>query len=163
MPTNKLILRSTASPYVFPYPDAVRGSVLSWSDVDNNFIFLKGLNIQNGSYNGEVLTLTRVNGDSINITGITSAPAGTNILDFGIGNSVAEIIVTGIMQARTTSIVTSTMRLEATPEHSVDDLQVDPIRVSTKDLIDGVGFTIYGATDNAPANGTYKVDWNLTN
>ena len=67
MPSNRLILRSTASPYIFPLSDIVKGSVLSWNEVDNNFIFLKGLNIQNGSVNGSDLVLNRINGDTINI------------------------------------------------------------------------------------------------
>ena len=67
MPSNRLILRSTPSPYIFPLSDIVKGSVLSWNEVDNNFIFLKGLNIQNGSVNGSDLVLNRINGDTINI------------------------------------------------------------------------------------------------
>ena len=88
---------------------------------------------------------------------------GTSVIDFGLGNMTTELAVTGITQALTTSNVTAHVRMEATPEHPVDDLLIDPIRVMVKDLVDGVGFTIYGAMDNAPANGTYKIDWSLTN
>jgi hypothetical protein len=88
---------------------------------------------------------------------------GTSVIDFGLGNMSTELEVTGITQALTTSNVTAHVRMEATPEHPVDDLLIDPIRVMIKDLVNGVGFTIFGAMDNAPANGTYKIDWSLTN
>ena len=93
----------------------------------------------------------------------TQASSGTATLDFGDSNMVAEVVVTGVAETLITSIVLSSMRMEATPEHTVDDMEVDPIRLAVKDLVAGVGFTIYGAMDNAPANGTYKIDWNLTN
>tara|TARA_R110000822_G_scaffold270595_3_gene393490 strand:+ start:1144 stop:1779 length:636 start_codon:yes stop_codon:yes gene_type:complete len=89
--------------------------------------------------------------------------SGTALMNFGASNKVAEVIVTGVSLAKTTSIVMSQMRVEATAEHPVDDLQIDPIRVLVKDLVVGTGFTLLGAMDNAPANGTYKIDWHLTN
>lgn len=93
----------------------------------------------------------------------SSDKSGTATLDFGSGNKVAEVLVTGVEQAMLTSRVMVIMRLESTLEHPVDDMQIDPIRVLAKNLIIGVGFTIYGEMDNAPANGTYKIDWSLTN
>ena len=42
MPNNNLILRSVVSPWITPTPDFTRNSVLSFSDVDDNFIYLKG-------------------------------------------------------------------------------------------------------------------------
>jgi hypothetical protein len=71
--------------------------------------------------------------------------------------------VSGISSAIATSRVIATMRIEETIDHPVDDLLIDPIRLAVKDIIAGVGFTIYGTMDNAPANGTYKIDWQLTN
>ena len=67
MPSNRLVLRSTASPYIFPLSDIVKGSVLSWNEVDDNFIFLKGLNIQSGAVSGTDLILNRINGTNISI------------------------------------------------------------------------------------------------
>jgi hypothetical protein len=67
MPSNRLVLRSTASPYIFPLSDIVKGSVLSWNEVDDNFIFLKGLNIQSGAVSGTDLVLNRINGTNISI------------------------------------------------------------------------------------------------
>jgi hypothetical protein len=92
-----------------------------------------------------------------------SAISGTAELNFGSSNKTAEVIVTGVSGVVTTSRVVSTIRIEATTNHSVDDLLVDPIRTSVKSLIEGVGFTVYGEMDNASANGLYKVDWFLSN
>jgi hypothetical protein len=93
----------------------------------------------------------------------SNAISGTAQLDFGLGNKTAEVVVTGIASTLTTSRVTSTMRVEATVNHSVDDLLVDPIRTLVKNLVIGVGFTIYGEMDNATANGLYKADWFISN
>jgi hypothetical protein len=93
----------------------------------------------------------------------TSTISGTAELDFGTSNKTAEVIVTGVPGVLTTSRVIATTRIETTANHSEDDLLVDPIRTSVKSLVEGVGFTIYGEMDNAPANGLYKVDWFLSN
>ena len=79
MANNKLILRSTTSPYTYPYPDIVKGGVLSWDDVDNNFIFLKGMSIKNGSYTSgnATITLNTIDGSSIIITGVTGGSGST--------------------------------------------------------------------------------------
>tara|TARA_R110000803_G_scaffold91491_2_gene158904 strand:+ start:677 stop:1102 length:426 start_codon:yes stop_codon:yes gene_type:complete len=89
--------------------------------------------------------------------------SGTAELDFGSGNKTATVAVTGISKVLTASRVIATTRIEATADHPVDDLLVDPIRTSVMDLIAGVGFTIYGEMDNATANGRYKVDWFISN
>jgi hypothetical protein len=94
---------------------------------------------------------------------IITTKSGTAQLDFGAGNITSEVVVTGVSAILTTSRIISSMRIEATANHSVDDLLSDPIRLAVKDLISGVGFTIYGQMDNAPANGLYKIDWILTN
>lgn len=90
-------------------------------------------------------------------------PSGTAQLNFGVGSKVAEVVVTGVSRVLITSRVIATMRIEATVDHPVEDLLIDPIRVLVKDLVPGVGFTIYGEMDNASANGFYKVDWVLAN
>lgn len=89
--------------------------------------------------------------------------SGTVQLDFGAGNKTAITTVTGITAALTTSRAIATMRLEATASHSVDEMQIDPIRVLIKNLVPGVGFTVYGEMDNALANGLYKADWFISN
>lgn len=67
MPNNKLILRSVISPWVSPFNDITTGSVLSWADVDNNFIYLKGESIHSGYTLNNQLILQKINGNNINI------------------------------------------------------------------------------------------------
>lgn len=91
----------------------------------------------------------------------TVTPRGIAILDFGSGALEAEVLVTNLPLMAVDSVVMCAMRIEETPEHPVDDLLVDPIRVAIKDFVTASGFTIYGTMDNGRANGTYKVHWHL--
>lgn len=93
----------------------------------------------------------------------TAFTSGTVQLDFGSSNKTAEVVVIDVATVLSSSKVMAALRLEATVDHPVDDLQFDPIRVAVKNLVAGVGFTIFGAMDNASANGLYKVDWFLSN
>lgn len=94
-------------------------------------------------------------------TNLQPTPKGIATLDFGSGNVSSEVIVTGVDELVDDSVVLCEMRVESTTEHSIDDLLIDPIRLLVKDLVAGVGFTIYGMMDNAKANGTYKIQWIL--
>ena len=86
---------------------------------------------------------------------------GMSIIDFGNSNTVAQVIVENVPLVTATSVILAQMRIEDTTSHSSEDMLIDPIRVHVKDIIAGVGFTIYAEMDNAPANGTYKVNWFL--
>lgn len=89
MATNKLILRSTPSPYAFPVPDTVKGSPLSWAELDNDLIFVKGLNIMNGTYDSgtATLTLNRIDGSLVTITGITGGGSGSTLNTYVSGGT----------------------------------------------------------------------------
>lgn len=65
MPNNNLILRSVVSPWITPTPDFTRNSVLSFSDVDNNFIYLKGELINSIETSGNTITLKKINGNDL--------------------------------------------------------------------------------------------------
>ena len=140
---------------------AAYDSTVSWISVNGANL----INHLSNSGNPHNVTKSQVGLSEVpNIDFSNSLPTrGTSVIDFGSGNMSTELLVIGITQALTTSTVTVQVRMEATPEHPVDDLLIDPIRVMIKDLVNGVGFTIFGAMDNAPANGTYKIDWSLTN
>ena len=97
------------------------------------------------------------------ITSLSGTTSGTATLDFGAGNRTADVVITGVSSTLATSRVLSVLRLEATADHPVDDLSVDPISVAVKDLVSGVGFTIRGEMDNAQANGLYRADWFISN
>jgi hypothetical protein len=67
MANNKLILRTLNSPWIIPTPDFTKNSVLTHADVDNNFIYLKGELIYDGSIVGSDLILQKVNGGNITV------------------------------------------------------------------------------------------------
>jgi hypothetical protein len=62
--SNKLILRTQTS----PYGDETKGSVLSQAELDNNFITLKGLDINNVNLEGTTLLLNRLNGETLSVS-----------------------------------------------------------------------------------------------
>lgn len=84
---------------------------------------------------------------------------GTAVLDFGTGNSYASVVVTGVSAVAADSVIITSVRIEATPEHTVDDLIYDPIRVGNTAIVAGVGFTVFGIMDDASADGTYNINW----
>jgi hypothetical protein len=103
----------------------------------------------------------RVTGGYSGGGGYVNKPSGIAELDFGASNKTASVVVTGVSPIVQSSVVLTSMRIEETEDHSVDDLLVDPIRVAVSSLVIGTGFTVHGAMDNAPANGKYKVQWAL--
>jgi hypothetical protein len=86
---------------------------------------------------------------------------GVAVLDFGAGAMVTTTVVTELPTITATSIVTPTVRIEATADHSVDELLFDPIQVRALDIVAGVGFTIEARMFNARARGVYNVNWIL--
>ena len=85
---NNLILRIIESPFVSPYGDITRGSVLSQSDVDNNFLYLKGQAIYSAvSSNGNV-TLKQLNGNDLTFA-VGSSGSGCTSDAFWVSGSSA--------------------------------------------------------------------------
>ena len=104
------------------------------------------------------------NGGAVVVQGMDGnviANSGIGTLDFGSGVNFAEQTITGVGSITATSIVLCQMRIQATDDHPVDDLLIDPIRVAAYKIIDGTGFTLYGAMENANANGLYRVNWSV--
>ena len=67
MANKFLFLRTENSPFVGNAADITKNSVLTHSDVDNNFIFLKGEDILTGTVSGTNLLLSKVNNDTITV------------------------------------------------------------------------------------------------
>jgi len=84
---NFLILRTLTS----PYGDATKGSVLSQSELDDNFIFLKGNVIYTALTNNGLVTLKKYNGEDIVFSGGTS---GNGIDVFVTGGTYSNGITT---------------------------------------------------------------------
>lgn len=95
------------------------------------------------------------------INGVLILRSGVATLDFADNSNEATVDVTGVVSTLTTSVINVDMRIEATADNSVNDLLIDPIRVTVTARSAGVGFTIYGTMDHGPAQGLYKVDWSL--
>jgi hypothetical protein len=72
MLTN-LTLRTVTS----PYNDDTKGSVLSQAELDNNFVFLKGLDISSVNIDGPILYINRINGEVLAVDlGTVPGPPG---------------------------------------------------------------------------------------
>ncbi len=67
MANNKLILRTLTSPWVYPTTDITKNSVLTHTDVDNNFIYLKGEVVYTAQTSGTDLILNKINNSNITI------------------------------------------------------------------------------------------------
>ena len=91
----------------------------------------------------------------------TPRPSGVVTLDFGASNKTATAVITGVNSIEATSVVLVKMRIEDTDDHTAEELLIDPIRVEAFEIVPCIGFTIYGAMQNAPANGKYNVQWAL--
>jgi hypothetical protein len=83
---SQLFLRNTTS----PYGDFTRNSVLSFKDLDQNFIFLKERDISNISYSSDTLTIDTLGGNSFTttISGGTTSLWSTNVngIHYNSGN-----------------------------------------------------------------------------
>jgi hypothetical protein len=110
---------------------------------------------------GKVPLVYNAGGGGQSGTGGSDKPSGIVELDFGVSSKTATFVVTGVSGITETSLVFPKMRIEATDDHTVDELLVDPIRVEAFSIVSGVGFTIYGTMENSSANGKYKVQWAL--
>jgi hypothetical protein len=61
--SDRLILRTVTSPFLIPYNDNTKGNVLSHTELDNNFLYLKGNVIYTAETSGSFVTLKKLNGE----------------------------------------------------------------------------------------------------
>ena len=167
MPNNKLILRRVTSPYTFPIPDTTKGRVLTWDEVDNNFIFSKGLSIQNGVYDSgtSTINLTRIDGTNIAISGITggggtggTSPAGdptwvqiANGTEFTASSAFTASTIDGSVSATFTTTTGATV---PTLSGSTTHLQLGTLDDVTGGIFDNIGFSL--SYHNTMSGGTYS-------
>lgn len=71
---------------------------------------------------------------------------GTTTLDFGAfpGKSDASVAVTGQGAIVAGSLVEAWIRPVTTADHSADEHMLETIKIFAADIVEGVGFTIYG-------------------
>ena len=87
---------------------------------------------------------------------------GTVTVDFGAfpGSTDLELAVTGQAAILSGSSVEAWLRFEATADHPLGDLIVDPPTVYAGNITAATGFIIYvTAPKNSKAYGEYKIDW----
>lgn len=86
--------------------------------------------------------------------------AGTATLDFGAGNDIASVAVTGQAGIVSTSTVFAKVRVEDTADHTIDEIVIDPLNVQPGPPVTGTGFTIYATgADGKARSGQYVIDW----
>lgn len=108
---NKLILRKQKSPYTGDFADTTKSKTLSISELDNNQIYLKGLNIITGSTSGTDIILDKLNGDQITID--ASSLGGSSTLDYGNIIFVSEVgTSSGVTRNDIIGDITSPVSLE---------------------------------------------------
>ena len=85
--SNYLNLRIANS----PYGDVTKGSVLTQTELDDNFIYLKGSDIITATTSGSTIILTKTNGDTIpfdfNVSGVFTGGTVTGPTNFTNGVS----------------------------------------------------------------------------
>jgi len=121
MNTN-LILRTVQS----PFGDITKGTVLSQEDVDNNFIYLKGNQIFTAETNGGIITLKKLNGESLLFT------AGTTNVDYWISGT-----------SGTNSLQVNNGSTEATAAYAIA-IQRDTKAYAELSFVGGTGNQAYG-------------------
>jgi hypothetical protein len=95
-----------------------------------------------------------------NFTGNLSSPVkGIATVDFSTGLKTSEVVITGLPFIDASSVISVNLRIEATVDHPVDDLIVDPVEVLAKDIVNGVGFTIVCNMPQGKGRGLYKINW----
>ena len=78
------------------------------------------------------------------------AAQGTATLDFGAfpGASDASVAVTGQGAITTAALVEAWIRPVDTADHTADEHMVETLKVFAANIVNGVGFTIYGFNTN---------------
>ena len=73
---------------------------------------------------------------------------GTTVIDFGSqGVNNTSLVVTGIASIGGSAFVEAFMMRESTSDHSADEHLMVPMRILCGDVVAGVGFTIYAASE----------------
>lgn len=96
MSNNRLILRNIKSPWTVAPLDITKNSVLSWADLDNNFIFLKGETLSSGEFDEGFLKLKKVNGDVAVVSLVPIVESIEDVSDIVSENSNVISVLSGL-------------------------------------------------------------------
>lgn len=88
-----------------------------------------------------------------------SGATGLSVINFGAGDDMASVTITGQTGITGTSYVTANLAAIATAEHSADEHVIEEIDVYAGNIVVGTGFTIYARTRNFKLTGNWTVAW----
>lgn len=88
-------------------------------------------------------------------TGLATASFGA----IGSTGSSTTVTITGQTGIASNSYVEAWLAIQATTQHSIDEVVHDPVTVRAGNIVAGTGFTIYCSMDNGSAYGDYIVHW----
>lgn len=91
-----------------------------------------------------------------------AAHAGIATLNFGPGGAGqpdAQVVITGQADIDSMATILAGIRLQATADHSVDEIRAERIHCYAGDIVDGVGFTIFGELSIGTSYGDFLVNW----
>lgn len=94
--------------------------------------------------------------------GGTTVHAGIATVDFGAppdNDVTALVVVTGQSGILATSKITVAKRVEATPDHTADEVFAENWEPVAGSIVPGVGFTIYAKCTVGTTNGRFNISW----
>jgi collagen type II alpha len=84
---------------------------------------------------------------------------GLAIVDFGTGQDLATVVITGQTAILSTSTLAAHLQVFASASHSLDEHIIEEIQVRAGNIVAGVGFTVYAQTRNTAQRGVYNIGW----
>lgn len=144
MNTN-LILRKLQSPFVTPYADTTKGSVLSAGELDGNQIYLKGNIIYTGSSTSTTIILNKLNGDSVSVdlSGLVGPPSYSEYISvtastpdnyIGVGNPT---LTTGYSSSVIYTVTFTDTNVTTATTINIDSQGALDLVVATEDGLEG--------------------------
>ena len=91
-----------------------------------------------------------------------STSTGTATVNFGTpasNDTTTSVAVAGQSGILSTSVIQVAKRVEATADHSADEVLAENWEVEVGNIVPGVGFTIYAKCTVGRTYGRFNVDW----
>ena len=88
--------------------------------------------------------------------------SGTATADFGTWanrTDEVQIIITGQASILTSSQLGAWLRIEATADHSLDEVRIEELDVEAGNIVAATGFTIYVRATAGRVHGQFNIDW----
>lgn len=131
----------------------VKGSALTYDEVDDNFTNLNTAKLESGD-----VAAVALSGDYADLVG--APETGTATLNFGAapGTNVATVTVTGQTGILSGSKVEAWLMGDSTASHNAYEHLIVPLVVRCGNIVAGTGFDIVASSD-LRLTGTFSVHW----